>query len=234
MNRTVIIPGRFNGPPDSGNGGYSCGVLAAFIDGPTRVRLHGPPPLDHELSVRPEENGAVAMFDGDYRVATAFPTTFDLDIPPAPGLTAAVDAATRYACYENHVFPTCFVCGPGRPDHDGLEIYAGPDQQGTVFASPFRPAADLLDANGMLRPEICWAALDCPGYFACMGSDVRPAVLGELQADLLHPVPGGQPLVAFAWSLGAEGRKLHAGSALADRRGRLLARAYATWILLRT
>ena len=46
MDRSVIIPSRFNGPPDSGNGGYSCGVLAAFIDGPARVRLHVPPPLD--------------------------------------------------------------------------------------------------------------------------------------------------------------------------------------------
>ena len=234
MDARLIIPSRFNGPPDSGNGGYSCGVLAAFIDGPARVRLHRPPPLDHELSVRGEEGGAVAMFDGDDRVATASPTTFGLDIPPAPGLDEAEDAATRYACYENHVFPTCFVCGPGRPNHDGLEIFAGPDKQGRVFASPFRPALNLLDANGMLRPEICWAALDCPGYFACMGSDVRPAVLGELQVDLLRPVPGDEPLVAFAWSLGSEGRKLYAGSALANAGGTLLARARATWIELRT
>ena len=47
MMAVVSIPSRFNGPPLSGNGGYSCGVLAAFIDGPAQVRLHVPPPLDN-------------------------------------------------------------------------------------------------------------------------------------------------------------------------------------------
>ena len=32
MSDTVTIASRFNGPADSGNGGYSCGLLAAFIE----------------------------------------------------------------------------------------------------------------------------------------------------------------------------------------------------------
>ena len=47
MSTQVTIPARYNGPPDSGNGGYSCGVLAAFIDGPARVRLHSPVSYTH-------------------------------------------------------------------------------------------------------------------------------------------------------------------------------------------
>ena len=31
MHQTVTIPARFNGPPDSGNGGYTAGVLAAAL-----------------------------------------------------------------------------------------------------------------------------------------------------------------------------------------------------------
>ena len=67
-----------------------------------------------------------------------------------------------------------------------------------------------------------------------MGDDIRPAVLGELQAELMQPVPGDRPLVVYAWPIGGEGRKRYAGSALADADGRVLARARATWILLRS
>ena len=50
----VMIPRRFNGPPDSGNGGYSCGVVAALLDAPAvEVTLRAPPPLERELRDRP-------------------------------------------------------------------------------------------------------------------------------------------------------------------------------------
>ena len=35
----VTIDPRFNGPPDSGHGGYVSGVVAGFLQGPARVRL---------------------------------------------------------------------------------------------------------------------------------------------------------------------------------------------------
>ncbi|MGD8345969.1 MAG: hypothetical protein PVI83_01900 [Lysobacterales bacterium] len=117
MENTVTIASRFNGPAESGNGGYSCGMLAAFIDGPARVRLHLPPPLDRPLTVHRSENGGVEMRDGRDRVGSAMPAALELEPPPAPSLEAATEAARRYPCYENHIFPTCFVCGPGRPSH---------------------------------------------------------------------------------------------------------------------
>ena len=149
-----------------------------------------------------------------------------------PGLAAAQDAATRFRFYEGHLFPTCFVCGPGRPAHDGLEIFAGPVNDWSVLAAPWQPAADLLDADGSVRGEFVWAALDCPGCFAAIGENERTAVLGELHAERLAPVPGDRPLVAFAWPLGHDGRKLFAGTALATAQGTLLARARAVWIAL--
>lgn len=234
MDATITLPGRFNGPPDSGNGGYSCGMLARFIDGPARVRLHVPPPLDALMAVRAIEQGGFGMFAGDTLVGSAFPDRFELDVPPAPSLDQAADARTRYRCYEHHVFPTCFVCGPGRPAQDGLDVFAGEVKGQSVLACPWTPAPDLLDEGGKIRTEIVWAALDCPGYFACMGDDIRPAVLGELRLDLSLPVQGGQALVVYSWPLGEDGRKLYAGAALADASGRVLARARSTWILLRT
>lgn len=232
MTERITIPSRFNGPADSGNGGYSCGRLAAFIDGPARVRLQVPPPLDTPLRVVRHDDGHVDMRDGDTIVGSAWPAPLDLEVPSAPTLAQAQDAATRFRFYEGHLFPTCFVCGPGRPAHDGLEIFAGPVADWRLLAAPWQPGADLLDDAGDVRPEFVWAALDCPGCFAAIGENERTAVLGELHAERLAPVPGGGPLVAFAWPLGQDGRKLYAGTALATPNGEVLARARAIWIAL--
>jgi len=40
----VTIERRFCGPPESGNGGYSCGLLAAHVGGPAEVTLRRSPP----------------------------------------------------------------------------------------------------------------------------------------------------------------------------------------------
>jgi len=234
MSAQVIIPGRFNGPPTSGNGGYSCGVLAAFIDGPARIRLHRPPPLDTALRVSEAEDGAVQMFDGDTLVGSAVAAPLELDIPPAPSLQASQEAMSRFPCYEQHTFETCFVCGPGRPEHDGLELFTGSlaDNEG-ILASRWQPASDLSDAEGNLRPEILWSALDCPGYFAAMGDNLRPALLGELVGEIYSPAAGDQPYVVYAWSLGNEGRKFYGAAAVATAAGEIMAASHSTWIELK-
>jgi len=48
---TMTIPRRFRGPPNSGNGGYVCGMLARHITGAAEVALRAPPPLETGLSV---------------------------------------------------------------------------------------------------------------------------------------------------------------------------------------
>jgi hypothetical protein len=234
MAETVTIASRFNGPPGSGNGGYSCGLLAAFVEGPARVRLQVPPPLDRPLAVRRDKTGGFSMHDDDRLVGTAVPAALEMEAPTVPTLAQAQDAASRYPCYEGHIFPTCFVCGPGRREHDGLELYAGPVNDWSQLACPWRPAPDMLDPRGNVLPEIVWSALDCPGYFACLGENPQPAVLGELHVELLAPVPGDGPLVVCAWPLGKDGRKLYAGTAVALPGGSILARARSTWILLKS
>ena len=97
-------------------------------------------------------------------------------------------------------------------------------------ASPWNPSADLRAEQECVLPEVVWSALDCPGYFACMSENIRPALLGELHASLLEPVPGGEPLLVCAWPLGEDGRKLFAGTAVANASGKILAKARSTWI----
>ncbi len=44
MSATITVPGSLNGPLGSGNGGYSAGALAAFVDGIAEVSLRSPGP----------------------------------------------------------------------------------------------------------------------------------------------------------------------------------------------
>lgn len=233
MMAVVSIPSRFNGPPLSGNGGYSCGVLAAFIDGPAQVRLHVPPPLDRELRVVEAQDGRVEMYDGETLVGSGAPAREVIEPPSSPSLEQAADASSRYLGRHGHPLGTCFVCGPNRPGHDGLELFTGPVRDWGLLACTWQPADDLLDETGKVCAKFVWAALDCPGYFAAIGSDLRLALLGELYAELREPVPGGKPLVVFSWPIGEDGRKLYAGAAIATENGEVLACSRSTWILPR-
>ena len=51
MTDSLAIPSRFCGPPGSGNGGYVCGRIAAYVDGPVTVTLRRPPPLATPMAV---------------------------------------------------------------------------------------------------------------------------------------------------------------------------------------
>jgi hypothetical protein len=228
-----MIAARFNGPPNSGNGGYSCGALAAFIDGPARVRLHVPPPLDKSLTVTESDDGIVQMHDGETLVGSGGSATLDLELPAPPSLAEAKEAMKGYPCYEDHAFPSCFVCGPGRSSHDGLEIYPGPVKGSSLLACSWLPAPDCLDADGNILAEMLWSALDCPGYYASMGDELLPAVLGELVGELFEAVAGNQELVVYAWPLGSEGRKFYGGTAIATKEGTVVAASHSTWIHLK-
>src|SRR5215204_4268078 len=57
MPDTLTVPAAFNGPRESGNGGYAAGALAAFVGEPAEVSLRSPVPLDRELSVVGEVEG---------------------------------------------------------------------------------------------------------------------------------------------------------------------------------
>lgn len=234
MRTLTTIPSRFNGPPSSGNGGYSCGLLAAHIAGPARVRLHVPPPLETEMRITPTSSGGVEMHEGSTLVGSAEPASLELAIPEPPSQAAARAAMDQFPCYEHHIFPTCFVCGPARPHRDGLSLFPGPVAGSSAWACVWQPAADMQDERGNVRPEILWSALDCPGYFAALGNSLRPAVLGELAGELRATVSGGQPLVVFAWPLGEDGRKFYAGTAITTADGEIAACARSIWITLKT
>ena len=229
MTEQVTIGPRFRGPPNIANGGYVCGIVAAYIAGPAEVTLRLPPPISQPLDVVSLDGGAVALRDGETMVAEGVPASVEIDVPDPVGLPEAEQAAKSFVWFEDHAYPTCFVCGPQRVEGDGLRIFPGPVAGRDIVAAPWTPDASLVDDEGMVRPEIVWAALDCPGVFAFIQSADDVVLLGRLAARLVAPVRQGERYVAMGWPLGSEGRKLYAGSALLAENGELHAVARATW-----
>ncbi len=229
------IPARFNGPVDSGNGGYSSGVLAVHVGPTAKVRLASPPPLDTPLTVHshPSRTGETQLLQGEHLIATAWPAVLDIDVPTPPTLEQARQATLGFIGHKAHALPHCYVCGPERSADDGMHLFAGPVAGSEVYACPWSPLTDQLDHNGEVKAEFVWAALDCPGYFAAFGAEPRMALLGELTADLRVPLNGDEEHVVFAWSMGQEGRKRFSGTAIANAAGDVAAVARATWIELK-
>jgi hypothetical protein len=230
----LVVPTRFNGPPDSGNGGYVAGLLAAVLPDAeaVQVTLRLPPPLGSPLDVRPQDDGLVAT-SGDAVVATAQPARLGTDpLPPVP-FDVAADAESRYAGLSSHPFPTCFVCGPDRPAGDGLGLRPGRvDAPDGPVATTWVPDASLADGRGEIPAAVVWAVMDCPSGWA---SDIeaRPMVLGRVTAAV-HAVPQvGERCVVVGQVLGGEGRKTFTASTAYDSDGRALGHAEATWIELR-
>jgi hypothetical protein len=219
---TVQIGRRYRGPASSGNGGYTCGVLASFVDAPAvEVTLRLPPPLERPLAVE-RRDGRPVLLDGAALVAEAVPAQPPGDAPGAVEWEEAAEAAERYPGFAAHPFPECFVCGPAREEGDGLRVFAGPvaGREGLV-AAPWRAAE--------VQVEVVWAAIDCPGAFAA-GAVAREAALGRMTAAV-YRLPGeGEACVTVGWPLGEEGRKLFAGTALFGADGALLAASRQTWI----
>lgn len=237
---SIVVPRRFNGPDDSGNGGYSCGLVAGVLGaGPAEVTLRAPPPLDRELAVERTGDGVVVR-DGDTVVAEARAADVDVD-PPAPVAFDEAAAAGPHGMFVdagNHPFPHCFVCGPLREEGDGLRIFAGPVGGGDVLAASWIPDPGLAADDGGLPNEVIWSALDCPTSGPVANDwnepDFKPIVLARFAVRIDAPVIAGEPHVMLSWPLAVDGRKREAAAALYDAEGDVCAVSRALWIELRT
>jgi len=233
LNPTLVIPRRFCGPPDSGNGGYVCGRLAAFIEGPAKVRLKVPPPLETPMEVRRAPVGYELMLD-DQLIATVRATQLALHVPAPPLYAVAEAAARNYAGFRSHVFPTCFVCGPRRGAGDGLRIFPGHVAASNVVAAPWIPDGSLDAGDGSVLPHYVWAALDCPGAFSFQVPAGTPLLLGEMAAELKGTIRVGERCVVIGWELTSDGRRHYTGTAIFSEGGECRGVARATWFEVTT
>jgi hypothetical protein len=224
------LGGRFCGPPATANGGYACGAIAELLGGEVEVTLRRPPRLGRPLRLRVGD-GDATVHDGDEFVAEAHPATVPLAVPGTASPAEARAAAARYPLYQGHPFPTCFTCGPDRAPGDGLRIFPGPLPGSDLWAAPWTPDPSVADRDGLVAPEVVWAALDCPGGLAVSGGSV--AVLGRMAAQVLARPRAGTAYCLVAWRDGPpDGRKLPAGSALLDGQGTVLAVARSVWVTI--
>jgi hypothetical protein len=232
---TLRIPAFFNGPPESGNGGYTCGRVAELVDAEvSEVSLRSPPPLETALEVV-REGDRVSVVHGDTLVAEGAPSDLLVDMPdPVPASEVeAAQAAGREQWAQGHPFPTCVVCGPARPDGFGIVPAALPGRNG-LFGATWTPSEASDDGQGLVRTELVWAALDCPTSAPVANFGDGPAmVLASLTARLGCPLRVGEPHSILSWALGEDGRKHWSAAALYDSDGILTCASRALWIELK-
>lgn len=220
MTESIVIPRRFRGPEASANGGYTCGAIAELVDADVvEVTLRKPPPLDVAMAVERDGEDVRVLHDG-VLVAEARAGVLDLPAPPPLDFAEAKRLSDARGDDPDHPFPGCFVCGPKA---DGLRLRPVPIGDGRVVA-PWLVAPELAAAR------FAWAALDCPGGWAVQPDGSRGiSLLGRLTARIDSAPQAGDECVVVGWPVGpAEGRKLHAGTAL-FRGDTLLALGRAVW-----
>lgn len=229
---SLVISKRFCGPPGTANGGYLSGRLAALVGGDAEITLRRATPLGRELRVASAGHGGVDLFSEKTLLAEARPVEVEISLPERVTIGEAVAGARAFPRFTDHPVPRCFVCGTERPPGDGLRIFPGPiPGREAIYAAPWIPDRSLGDERGIVRPELLWAALDCPGAFAVNEPPMGLALLGRLAAGILREVEIGTSLVVMAWPIARDRRKLQAGTALVTAAGDPVAVARATWVL---
>jgi len=245
----LIVPRRFCGPPDSGNGGWTAGALAALDDADSpdnrcerwpaiEVSLRQPPPLDTPLDVS-DADGVLTAASGGATIATAQRVERDLlEVEPvSPDVAASAESA--YPGLDFHPFPSCFACGTARAEGDGLRIFPGRTGAGPAgdrVAATWTPHPSLhedwhayVDEHPRASVAATWAALDCVGGWAGDLAE-RLMVLGRMTARVDDLPVIGEPHVVVGEGRGQEGRKTFTASTLYDVDGRVVATAEHIWI----
>jgi hypothetical protein len=236
---TLVVDPRFNGPRTSGNGGWVAGALARRLGVPVvTVALRAPVPLAVPLGLQRLADGGLALLHEGTVVAEAAAAELAIDVPPAPDDTTA--EAVGVAARLRHVrrgpddaYAHCFVCGFARPD--GLGVIVGPVGDDGLMATTWTPPAALAGPDGRVGVEATWAALDCPAGMAWsqrLGHST-PIVTVRMTATIHTPLRAGERLRVLAWPLLRDGRKLHAGTAIVDDSGAVLARSRQLWLMPR-
>jgi hypothetical protein len=228
------VDSRFNGPVASGNGGYCSGLAARRLEGVVEVTLRAPVPLNQEMDFIRTDDGANVLAD-DRLIMSLSRAQLQPPAIRSPGLAAVERNSHDARSVEDHVLPTCFVCGPARGPDDGLRISpaplsaSSPDNPNpfSLCVALWSPRTDLSDHDGLTASEFLWAALDCPGAFAL---NEEPILLGRMTMRILNRPPPGSRLLIAAWAAGSEGRKHYARTALFNEKNDLLAFSEQTWI----
>ena len=85
---SITIDPRFCGPPNSGNGGFVCGLVAEHIGRSAEVTLRAPPPLGRQLSIVAGTDGGAELPAS--ATVLAIGRGVHLDVSGVPGVSIAI------------------------------------------------------------------------------------------------------------------------------------------------
>jgi hypothetical protein len=230
----IVVAQQFRGPPNSGNGGYVCGLMARALDGPVTAMLRAPMPLDAPLDLVVEDGvarilGADGTLIGEARAGD--PGVL-LPPPTAPSLAAANAAGPGFPGLHRPFHPVCFTCGDQLDEGFGLRVFVGQvdGMEPGVVAGPWTVHPNFADADGLAPIEVVWAALDCPGSVAWVVTEGGGGLLGTMTGEVLRRPAVGETTIVVAWPIDQSGRKRFSGTALYSADGELMARSHQIWI----
>jgi len=239
----LTIANRYNGPPDSGNGGYVAGRLAEAAlaaaglsavgpDVPwVEVTLRQPPPLGEPMTLEEIGDGVMTAAQGETLIASArvlAEAPVAAEAVPAVSPDLARQAEDAYLGLTTHPFPTCWVCGPARPEHDGYDLRPGLVDDGRT-ACTWTVDSSAVGHKGQVGAAALWAALDCPGAWTALQGDAV-IVLGRIAAQVSAVPRVGDTCVVMGRLVGVDGRKSFTATTVYGPDSAVLAQALATWI----
>lgn len=228
----VRLPAAWCGPDGIGQGGVTAGLVASGLwDGPVEARLHAPAPLDTEMVVFRDDDGARTLVAGDRTIATVRRVAAVDGTPPAALDLDAARSVTGALSHRN-VFGRCLICGHERDD--SLRVWPGPRPDGVpgvAAAFDVRDAQFLGPDDGTLAPPFVFGALDCTSGFAVLHDSADGVVItGTMQVQLHGPVPADEPVIATAQVAGRGRRTWRVDAAVRGPDGALFARAHVVWV----
>ncbi len=230
----IVIKHQFRGPPNSGNGGYVCGIVGREIEGASTVALRALIPLDTALQLEGGEDVVRLTGQDGTLIAQGARSESVLPDPPAPpSLAEARAAGARCPVVAKPFHPPCFTCSSVREEGDGLRILPGQIEGAPAghIACVWTPHQAFAGADGLIPAEIVWAALDCPGSLAwIVKTGFGGGLLGTMTGEVLRRPRAGEDTIVTAWPIEQSGRKFVSGVALFDAQGNLMARGSQIWI----
>lgn len=218
-------------------GGYTAGLLSREIGPAVEVAFRRPVPVDTRLELDRGDDAVTLARDG---VILAEGRRVSLDVGPIPAVDPdQAGLATReHLGRDRHLFPTCFCCGPANSEEEGLRVLIGRMPGNSALAGVWTAPPAFAASDGTMPPEITLAAIDCPGIWALIAAapveTPEHVVTGTLAAEMARPLRAGERYIVIAWTLGREGRRLNAGTAIVDADGTPLVIARHTLVATET
>lgn len=235
---TIRIGDWFQGPTDSGQGGWTAhrflGQVARHTDRPMTVAIRAAIPLEVDLRVVASgDRWQLLAPDGrPIMDATEWEPAF-ADTDPVT-LEAARGARHRFlATVDEHPVPQCFSCGR-LPDSMG--VHAGPLADGTDrFATDWTVPDWAVDEHGHVDDGTLWAAIDCcAAWWVGWSRERRVALTAQYAVEQRQPLEPGATYALVGWGGDHDpewdGRKRHAASAAFDATGCCVARSVSFWV----